>query len=71
MIIEEEFGNDYYAYVVVKENAYNEPVAAVDDSNNSLEDSKLIKGLLITLAVIIVLIVGRQIVKFRKRVRAA
>jgi hypothetical protein len=66
-----KFNDYYYAYVLIKENAYNDTVAVVDDNEKKSGDSKVLSVLLVSLGAIIVVVIGYQIVKFRKRVRAA
>ena len=65
------FNDYYYAYVLVKENAYTEPVGVADDNSKNRDDSKLLSGLIIGLGSVVVVLIGYQIIKFRKRVRAA
>ena len=67
-----KFNDYYYAYVLIKENAYNdEPVGVVDSNSKDGSDSKILSGLFIALGAVVVILVGYQIVKFKKRVRAA
>ena len=66
-----KFNDYYYAYAIVKENASKDPVAVVDDNKNDEGNNGFIKGLFIVFGAAALLFVGYQLIKFRKKVRAA
>lgn len=66
-----KFGDSYYAYVLIKENEYSEPVSGTTDDEESKSNSKLLSTVLIAVGSITVLMIGYQIIKLRKKVRAA
>ena len=66
-----KFGDSYYAYDLIKENEYSEPVSGTTDDEESKSNSKLLSTVLIAVGSITVLMIGYQIIKLRKKVRAA
>ena len=66
-----KFGDSYYAYVIVKENEYSEPVSGSADDEENAGNSKLLSTALIAVGSVTVLMIGYQIIKLRKKVRAA
>lgn len=65
-----EFGDSYYAYLVIKKNVTsNEVVRDVKEEDTS--DNGLIKIILIALGAVLAFVIGYHIIKFRRRVRAA
>lgn len=65
-----KFGDSYYAYVLIKENEYSEPVSGTEDDEED-DNSKLLSTALIVVGSVTVLMIGYQIIKLRKKVRAA
>lgn len=66
-----KFNDSYYAYVIIKSNAYSDLVAESEPVNNNKSDGRFITFVLIGIGALVVVLIGYQIVKFRKRVRAA
>lgn len=67
-----KLNNKYYVYVIVKGNS-NEVTGNLSNNSsaNNHDNSKVLGALMIGLGAIVTIFVGYQIVKFRKRVRAA
>lgn len=66
-----KFNDSYYAYVIIKGNAYSDLVSDSEPENVNKGDGRFITFVLIGIGALVVILIGYQIVKFRKRVRAA
>lgn len=66
-----KIGNECYAYVLIKENQAKDPVVEVDDNANGGKENKALSTFLICVGSFTVLLIGYQVIKLRKRVRAA
>ena len=67
-----KIGDSYYSYLVVKQVQNNSSVTT--ETNNVTEtndDSQFLKTILIVIASLITLVVGVQIIRLKRRVRAA
>lgn len=64
-----KINDDYYVYLIIKENVDSTPIIVEDEVENEKDDS--LKTVLIVIGSLIVLLIGYQVFKLRKRVRAA
>ena len=66
-----KINNDYYAYLIIKGDVENTPVEVDKEENGSEEEGSTFKVVLMVLGSLAVTVLGYQIIKLRKRVRAA
>jgi hypothetical protein len=65
-----KINDDYYVYLIIKENVDSSPVI-VDKDDNEEDDNSVLKIVLIVIGSLATVFIGYQLFKFKKRVRAA